>query len=48
MKEIKRLPDKTTKRAVIFIATKSALTVLFIILNISLIATKGDNLLQYK
>lgn len=44
MREIKRLPDKTTKRAVIFIAIKIALTVLFIILNISLITTKGDNL----
>lgn len=45
MKEIKRLPDKTTKRAAIFIATKLALTVLFLILNISVMVTKGDNLL---
>lgn len=45
MKEIKRLPDKTTKRTAILIAVKLALTVLFLILNISVMVTKGDNLL---
>lgn len=45
MKEIKRLPDKKTKKNAIFIATKIALTVLFLILNISVMVTKGENLL---
>lgn len=45
MKEIKSLPDKKTKKIAIFIATKIALTVLFLILNISVMITKGENLL---
>lgn len=45
MKEIKRLPNETTKRTAILIATKIALTILFLILNISVMVTKGDNLL---
>lgn len=45
MKEIKSLPDKKTKKNAIFIATKIALTVLFLILNISVMVTKGVNLL---
>lgn len=45
MKEIKSLPDKKTKKTAIFIATKIALTVLFLILNISVMVTKGENLL---
>lgn len=45
MKEIKSLPDKKTKKNAIFIATKIALTVLFLILNISVMVTKGKNLL---
>ena len=45
MREIKRLPDKKTKKNAIFIATKIALTVLFLILNISVMVTKGENLL---
>lgn len=45
MKEIKSLPDKKTKKNAIFIATKIALTVLFLILNISVMVTKGENLL---
>lgn len=45
MKEIERLSDKKTKRTAIFTAIKLALTVLFLILNISVIATKGENLL---
>ena len=45
MKEIKSLPDKKTKKTAIFIATKIALTVLFLILNISVMLTKGENLL---
>ena len=45
MKEIKRLPDKKTKRTTILIATRLALTVLFLILNISVMVTKGENLL---
>lgn len=45
MKEIKSLPDKKTKKTAIFIATKIALTVLFLILNISVMITKGENLL---
>lgn len=45
MKEIKSLPDKKTKKTAIFIATKIALIVLFLILNISVMITKGENLL---
>ena len=45
MKEIKSHPDKKTKKNAIFIATKIALTVLFLILNISVMVTKGENLL---
>ena len=45
MKEIKSLPDKKTKKNAIFIAIKIALTVLFLILNISVMVTKGENLL---
>ena len=45
MREIKSLPDKKTKKNAIFIATKIALTVLFLILNISVMVTKGENLL---
>lgn len=45
MKEIKRIPSKKTKRTAIFTATKLAFTVLFLILNILVIATKGENLL---
>lgn len=45
MKEIKRIPSKKTKRTVILIAAKIALTVLFLILNISVMVTKGENLL---
>lgn len=45
MREIKRLSDKKTKKNAIFIATKIALTVLFLILNISVMVTKGENLL---
>ena len=45
MREIKSLPDKKTKKTAIFIATKIALTVLFLILNISVMVTKGENLL---
>ena len=44
MKEIKSLPDKKTKKNAIFIATKIALTVLFLILNISVMVTKGERL----
>lgn len=45
MKEIKSLPDKKKKKTAIFIAIKIALTVLFLILNISVMVTKGENLL---
>ena len=45
MREIKSLPDKKTKKNAIFIATKIALTVLFLILSISVMVTKGENLL---
>ena len=45
MREIKRLSDKKTKKNAIFIAIKIALTVLFLILNISVMVTKGENLL---
>lgn len=45
MREIKSLPDKKTKKTAIFIAIKIALTVLFLILNISVMVTKGENLL---
>ena len=45
MREIKSLPDKKTKKNAIFIATKIALAVLFLILNISVMVTKGENLL---
>ena len=45
MREIKSLPDKKTKKNAIFIATNIALTVLFLILNISVMVTKGENLL---
>ena len=45
MREIKSLPDKKTKKNALFIATKIALTVLFLILNISVMVTKGENLL---
>ena len=45
MREIKRLSDKKTKKNAIFIATKIALTVLFLILSISVMVTKGENLL---
>lgn len=45
MKEIKIIPDKKPKRTAIFIAIKIALTVLFLILNISVMVTKGENLL---
>lgn len=45
MKEIKIIPSKTTKRTAILIASKIALTVLFLILNISVMVTKGENLL---
>lgn len=45
MKEIKIIPDKKPKRTAILIATKIVLTVLFLILNISVMVTKGDNLL---
>lgn len=45
MKEIKRIPTQETKRTAIFTATKLAFTVLFLILNILVIATKGENLL---
>lgn len=45
MKEIKRIPDKKTKRTSILITVKLALTVLFLILNISVMVTKGENLL---
>lgn len=45
MREIKSLPDKKTKKNAIFIAIKIALTVLFLILNISVMVTKGENLL---
>ena len=45
MREIKRLSDKKTKKNAIFIAIKIALTVLFLILSISVMVTKGENLL---
>ena len=45
MKEIKRIPTQKTKRTAIFTAIKLALTVLFLILNISVMVTKGENLL---
>ena len=45
MREIKSLPNKKKKKNAIFIATKIALTVLFLILNISVMVTKGENLL---
>ena len=45
MREIKSLPDKKTIKNAIFIAIKIALTVLFLILNISVMVTKGENLL---
>lgn len=45
MREIKRLSDKKTKKNAIFIAIKIALTVLFLILGISVMVTKGENLL---
>lgn len=45
MKEIKIIPDKKPKRTAILIAIKIALTVLFLILSISVMVTKGENLL---
>ncbi len=45
MKEIKSLPDKKDKKNAVFIAIKIALTVLFLILGISVMVTKGENLL---
>lgn len=45
MREIKRLSDKKTKKNAIFIAIKIALTVLFLILGISVMVTKRENLL---
>lgn len=45
MKEIKMIPTQKTKRTAIFTATKLAFTVLFLILNISVMLTKGENLL---